>query len=432
VYNLELTELKEHYRFGTDDLGEIIDLKLAHFAVDDCGNFYVSAGVYTGCQGGLCDEWLQGWLSAGDFLQETGLQWLLGFNRQLNEPIFAGYLGGGQFHNSLNSQIVNDQWIIGVCREAGFGPIANMPTTEGAFAETGGLLAYQPHLTVIDLGEITGEWLEASLEEEIISNCQLDSLTLRTSSEASAYQWFLDGEEIGSSNEVLISEVLDGFHDVELVISDPTTCNATDTAFLQIEVPVTYSSLEASWTLDDPNPCSEPQWYELSADVTGASSYFWTDPDGEQTFNQTELSYFLEGEGSYAFEFTAEDAACDSTVQLTHQVDLLPVINYQGVDFAVLNKDECGREILEFSYTASGVDESFWNSSAGAGSGIPYQVELESGYQEIELTLYNAPCDQSRTELIEVYVSEEDFSNWVIQSNVITPNGDQKNDSFNP
>jgi gliding motility-associated-like protein len=107
---------------------------------------------------------------------------------------------------------------------------------------------------------------------------------------------------------------------------------------------------------------------------------------------------------------------------------LVEVQNDVRIDFDLVIESECGQPAnIHFKNNTSGADRFLWimgNGDTLSGE-VPekYQYSIEGGMYEVVLKVFSGPCEYTSSRVITL-------ENGQLPPNVITPNGDESNQTF--
>ncbi|RQO30540.1 hypothetical protein DBR32_13330 [Taibaiella sp. KBW10] len=143
------------------------------------------------------------------------------------------------------------------------------------------------------------------------------------SSNATSYLWdFGDGTQ-ATTSPVSHTFTTAGTYTIRLVVSNPNTCNKTDTSFTTVTVnPSPTAAFTFSPLVGEPN-----QPFFFTNQSSGASSYLWNFGDS-RTSTETNPSHEYNRTGTYTVCLTAtNDFNCSDKICKTLQATIYPVVD---------------------------------------------------------------------------------------------------------
>lgn len=113
-----------------------------------------------------------------------------------------------------------------------------------------------------------------------------------------------------------------GNYTVTYVAIDSSTCNITDTVFLNVQV-LEQEIFAATFSAVPPQPCKDTVYVNIAFTGSGADSLIWNMGDGTTFTNDSTVAYYFTTPGSYTVSLTAYDLTCGNvgTISQTINVD---------------------------------------------------------------------------------------------------------------
>ncbi len=381
--NHELTELQVT-SYLTNQTGPGGSGSPVAFMVDLCNNIYIS------CYGASST-----FVASDDAIFSAGGFYLGVFTPEMEDLSYGTFYTGG--HVDGGTSRFDKQGIVyqGVCSGGGFN------TTDNAYA--------QDQVTGYDIGVFKIDFEIESVNAVagavgMLTGCAPHTVEFTNYSSGDSYLWdFGDGV---TSTEVEPSHLYSdpGEYLVTLVLSDPESCNLTDTAFIPITVfPEVDFFTDFSWVID----CESGELL-----ITDASEgpedieYVWDMGDGTILTDQNPI-YIYENPGTYTVTLTLISDACNQEMTEEQEVNFIPYIE---ADFDVSVIDICDAFLINVANQSEGGADFTWTMGDGntlTETGSFEYVYASSGTYTIGLIIEDElSCNLSDTTFVEVVLIE--------------------------
>ncbi|MFC2126202.1 gliding motility-associated C-terminal domain-containing protein [Bacteroidota bacterium] len=412
----------------------IPDISPTAFMVNECGNIYLSG--WGGTINTLSPKYVGGntynmpiTANAIQDLTDGSDFYLMVLERDAKSLLYGTYLGA--FLPGQSGEHVDG----GTCRFDRKGIVyhaicacrdfSEFPTTPGAYSNVNGSLG----------GEYPGcnngvfKFDLSALKCKINTNtpdydnlgikygcAPFDLVFLNESIGGQAFRWkFGDGEETTVKDSIPHTYESPGIYKVTLTGYDENTCKLVDVAMATIHVYEDHFELP----VDSVTICT----YENAVlKAGGAVTYTWNPADG---MNDTSLAEPTASPDSTTVYYLLMVDMNGCEMEDSVLVRVIPEIRS---DFIIDKQYDClETPTIALANLSSGADRYFWNFGKNEPEEIPdslltYHFEEKGNYTVLLESRSQGRCIDTKTE--NIYISD------IFIPNVITPNGDKKNDTF--
>ena len=231
-----------------------------------------------------------------------------------------------------------------------------------------------------------------------------------------AFQWnFGDDEETTENDSIPHTYESPGVYDVSLTAYDQNTCKLADIANTVIRV---YEG-DFQFPNDSVTICS---YEEAIIKAGGAIKYIWSPSYGINDTTSAEPIASPDSTTTY-YLYMKDRNGCE-----TEDSVLVRVIPEIKADFTIAKQYDClMTPTIELTNLSTEADQYFWvfgktDPEEIADSLFTYHFEDEGNYTILLESKSHGKCFDTKTE--NVYIFD------IFIPNVITPNGDEKNDTF--
>jgi gliding motility-associated-like protein len=286
------------------------------FLVDDCDNIYSAGhgGVSILSPGGTGFD-----VSASAIDADGAGFYLLVLERDAASMLYATFYGNDGAHVDGGTSRFDPQGVVyeNVCTDAG------SPTTANAFSTASQSGTWDNYVFKIDF-EATGVVANADAAPNILA-CDPPYDVQFNNGGNTAPDHFWDFDDGFQSTDPNPNHTFTGtgIFNVMYIVTDSTTCNISDTAYVVVEI---YESevFSAEFQITPPPPCSDTLLVDLMFTGSGADSVVWDMGDGN-TFLDTMVTHTYTIPGTYTITMTAYDNLCNNVGVVTETVTLQDV-----------------------------------------------------------------------------------------------------------
>jgi gliding motility-associated-like protein len=349
------------------------------FMVDLCNNIYTSAYGASGFN------------PSEDALFDNGGFFLAVFTPDMEDAEYGTYYTGN--HVDGGTSRFDKQGIVyqGVCISGGFN------TTDNAWAPD--------QVTSWDIGvfkidfEIESVYAAAGAAG-YLTGCAPHTAIFQNFSEGETYEWDFGNGETSTEYEPTTVYPEPGEYIVQMIVTDSTTCNISDTAFIPITVlpPVDFFT-EFTWEID-----CETGELQITDSSSGPEDveYEWNMGDGT-ILTDVNPTHIYAAPGTYTVTLTLSSDACNQEMVEEQEVEYIPFI---GAGFSVEVLDICDSYLIGIENLSGGGTEFTWNM--GDGTTLTGEDDFEYTYEQdgtytIELIIEDAlSCNLADTFALDV------------------------------
>lgn len=434
-----LSNLLSHHRIGweEDPIIGIDDLIPKGFEVDDCGFYYLYSTEFALCFMGCLG--LVGLPTSANSMQETGNAYIVVINTQSDVIQYSTLLNGD---NSANSNYIlfglTESNHIVVLAQAGeldntSGFTAQM-ATDGAFASSWPTPDFTngPYIINYDFSDMPSGWVQANLESLVVqATCTQTEVLFGSNTLGEAYQWQTSaGTQITTIPEFSICFPTGTSQAVQLIITDTSTCNVTDTASINISLPPVFSTLENTFSYQMSDSCLLPQ--EVIFEFTGseATHVEWL-MDGQTVSESEDFTFEVIEEGVFIVNLVATDAVCDSVSIESVELHFYETLSTQFSSDLALS-ETCEPSWVEAELSGTGISSINWYvNGALVSNNLSFSDEvLTSGEYQLSYTVQNDDCETSDSASYVFDIPEKlPFTPFDIPT-IFSPQFDGINDTF--
>lgn len=332
------------------------DIVPSAFLVDNCKSIYISG--WGGPMGGannaqstttgmpITQNAFQSTTDGSDF-------YFASFKQNAALLQYATFFGGAisMEHVDGGTSCFDKSGVIYQAICASCGGNQDLPTTPGVWSPSNGSFNCNNGLVKYQM-DLINTVAQANVSSNIIAGCAPFTASLvNTSTNALSYEWqFGNGATSTSTNPVYTYTAIGTFV-IRLIASDSTTCNKTDTAFINITV---KPPAEIPPQMTNTNVC-RGQSVQLGISFAPASSYTWTPPGSLNSPSiQNPLASPLV---TTIYTLALNDTVCSTSSSRTVQVN----VHVNNTD--VLSPALCSGDLITLKTTSTYVSY-LWNTGA--------------------------------------------------------------------
>ncbi|MGF1639160.1 MAG: PKD domain-containing protein [Cyclobacteriaceae bacterium] len=419
--NAELTETIFSTVFGSGR--PTPDISPTAFMVNECGNIFVSgwggdlqsdSNLYIGGDtGGLpvTEDAFQSTTDRNDF-------YLMVLLEGAKELLYGTFFGGRFVNEHVDggTSRFDKKGIVyhAVC--AGCGGNSVFPTTPGVWSRTNNSSNCNNAAFKFDMAALKADFTTDNKEftrPGITSGCfPLEIVFLNRSFGGRDFLWdFGEGTTSTQKDSIQITYFDPGIYDVSLTVRDINTCIREDIAYGSIQV------YEGLFTVDGSTEICFGDETQLQAG--GAVEFHWSPQEGLSGSNIPNPTASPTATTTYTVNMIDQNG-CEYEDDV--EVIVVPEII---ADFEFRYEVECfGAPVFEFENLSTGAESYIWDFGDGniTEELNPIHVYEETGNYQVTLEAITKACNNIKTMSI--------FSAVTFIPNVISPNNDGKNDSF--
>ena len=400
------------------------DIAPTAFLVNECGNIYLSGwgGVVNTRNGYNLSSSTSGLPVTNDAykkLTNGSNFWVALLERGAKSLLYATFVGseslGRGDHVDGGTSRFSRQGVIyhAVCACGG----TNFPATAQAWSKTNNSsncnnLAFKFDVDRLRAGFDTYK----GTEKGVVTGCTPLTLTFQnTSIGGKNYEWLIGGQVV-STDTGRISYVFTkaGQYTVKIRAYNPLTCQRVDS--IQQVITVNPANFQIS---PDTTICPEAA---ARLRASGAVKYVWSPADGLSSTTIASPIARPKQTTTYTVQMTNEFGCTTQRSVTVHTDDSF------RPDFSVQAGENCNQAAqLTFTNNTKNADRYVWQLGNGdtLRTNLPENYKYpQSGQYTVTLTAYRNGCSLSASKTVSI----ENLNNI---PNVITPNNDGKNDTFN-
>ncbi|MBC7922796.1 MAG: gliding motility-associated C-terminal domain-containing protein [Ferruginibacter sp.] len=402
------------------------DLSPTAFLVNECGNIYLSGwgGVINQQAGNpasstrnlpVTPDAYRGATDGDDF-------YVMVLEKEARSFLYATFMGdptpvtnGRGSHVDGGTSRFNKKGVIyhAICACGGSG----FPTTPGAWSNLNRSENCNNAAFKFDIESLKADFdlFDSQNAKNVTTGCAPFALRfVNTSVGGITYEWDLGSlAKSGQSDQVSYTFNQPGEYVIVLKAFNRLTCQKEDTATRTIRV------LPANFNVIGNQQVCKGASVQLKAEW--GNRYVWTPATGLSNANVADPVATPTSTTRYRVTITNESGC-------TGEKDVLvTVTETRPDDFELLLSSECGKPVaVGFINHVEGADRFVWTMGNGdtlrAATPSTY-VYPKSGTYEVAFTVFRGECAQTATKSIEIM-------NLADPPNVVTPNGDDKNETF--
>ena len=258
----------------------------------------------------------------------------------------------------------------------------SFPTTPGVYSTTNG--SSNCNLGAIKFGfDFQGVEAQANVPANIIL-CSTDyTVNFTSSGTAPEHEWdFGDGSAASFVADPTHTYATVGNYVVRYIAFDPNSCNLRDTIYFDVEL-IQAPTFNASFTLPDIPPCSDPTVVYVDAEITGTGidSTQWNMGDGIIYTDDLVISHEYLTEGIYPIEVIAWDLTCNISDTIRDTLNFITAVSTATAN-APADTTLCSQPPFSMDFTSDGSSpDVFWDFGDGNTSILedPSNLFADSG-----------------------------------------------------
>jgi gliding motility-associated-like protein len=424
--NLQNTGFSTVFGAGRD----VPDITFTAFLVNECGNIYISGwgGAINdnGRVSGVRTNGLPTTIDAFRRNTDGNDFYLLILSAQAQRLLygsFFGSVGGRGNHVDGGTCRFNKRGVIFhaacACSPSGSANTNEFPTTPGVWSRFNRSTNCNAVAFKFDTQALVPDFqiINPNTLNPITAGCLPLSVILRyTGTSASRVVWRLsDGTSLGSGNEIRYTFTDPGTFTILLDAFNDAACVTNARIDKQLVV------LGAAVSISPDQDLCRGESVQLEAFSPKALSYRWSPTTGLSNPNIAN-----------PVASPTQDTRYTVTVQDTDGCDISNTVNIRliapvSADFAIVAEGECAQQTAVTFQNNTDADTFFWDMGDGTvlnGAAPERYVYAQGGNYQIRFTAIRGNCQDSFTQ--ELLIED----NLSALPNVITPNGDGRNDTF--
>ncbi|MCX6291840.1 MAG: PKD domain-containing protein [Bacteroidetes bacterium] len=252
-----------------------------------------------------------------------------------------------------------------------------------------------------------------------VSGCAPFPVTFNNASTLSGnHFWnFADGSPPDTNMNPVHTFNFPGVFDVTFIVTDPYSCNGSDTAHVLITVPVSIPFIP-SFTLT-PSPACDTLRASVHYDGSGGHIYHWLFGDGQQAYG-TDATHYYAATGNYNVVLIAEDTVCDLIDTVSHPVSFRPFVA-AGVNTHQVNSG-CVPQSVDLSNSFPSIGNYHWylgDGTAYTGPSVHHTYTDTGSYTILLIVEDTASCNLSDTSFFTFTVFPDPVAGFVYDQQVL-------------
>ena len=404
----------------------IPDLSPTAFLINECGNIYLSGwgGVTNRKAGNPASSTLNLPVTPDAYRRTTNGDdfYVMVLEKEARSFLYATFVGnptttadGPGNHVDGGTSRFNKKGVIyhAICACGGSG----FPTTPGAWSRQNRSENCNNAAFKFDIESLKASFdlFDARNNQNVTTGCAPFTVRLvNTSFGGITYEWDLGGLDKSSrADQVSYTFRQPGEYVIVLKAFNRLTCQKEDVARKTIRVlPADFSAI------DNQQVCPGGS---VQLKATGGNRYVWTPAAGLSNANAADPVATPTRTTRYRVTITNE-SGCTGEKEV-----LVTVAETQPEDFELVLSPECGKPTaVEFINNVRGADQFIWTMGNGdtlRAATPPKYVYAKSGTYQVAITVFRGECIQTLNKSVEII-------NLADPPNVVTPNGDDRNETF--
>jgi len=324
------------------------------FLVDVCNKIYI-AGWGSSIGVGNAGTTFNLPVTANAFQNTTDGNdfYLMVLDDNMDTLIYATYFGGNQAteHVDGGTSRFDKKGIVYQCVCAGCGGYSDFPTTTGVLSATNNAASGSQCNSAVfkfdfdfpmTISDFSAPWVSC--------DTTISFQNLSAGASNTTYKWFFGDGNNSTQENPIYSYSQNGIYDVMLIVSDPTSCNISDTIIKQI-----YILSNSSSTIDTVEICKNEQTQIGLLPVNDPMiSYFWFPSYGLSSI--TVPNPFVNTDSTINYQLLISNGNCTDTVFQLVKVNEIQVD--AGNDTSI-----CNNPILLSANTNGLVTDILWSSN---------------------------------------------------------------------